>query len=72
MGDVAYSVPDEYVGEGTGWMDHWGITRGQPPLGEPSFPQWVIDKSREIHRKLARRRRQRRNREFAEQQLKFG
>ena len=50
LGDVAYSVPDEYVGEGTGWLDHWSITRGHIPLGEPSFPQWVIDKSREIHR----------------------
>ncbi len=49
ISDPAYSTPDEYVGEGTGWIDHWAITRGQPPLGEPSFPQWVIDKSREIH-----------------------
>ncbi len=51
ISDPAYSTPDEYVGEGTGWIDHWAITRGQPPLGEPSFPQWVIDKSREIHSK---------------------
>lgn len=53
ISDPAYSMPDEYVGEGTGWIDHWAITRGQPPLGEPSFPQWVIDKSREIHSKNA-------------------
>jgi hypothetical protein len=51
ISDPAYSTPDEYVGEGTGWIDHWAITRGQPPLGEPTFPQWVIDKSREIHSK---------------------
>jgi peptidoglycan/xylan/chitin deacetylase (PgdA/CDA1 family) len=49
LGDAAYSTPDEYVGEGTGWLDHWAITRGQPPQNEPVFPQWVIDKSRELH-----------------------
>jgi len=49
LGDSVYSTPDEYVGEGTGWLDHWAITRGQPPLNEPVFPQWVIDKSRELH-----------------------
>jgi len=49
LGDTVYSTPDEYVGEGTGWLDHWAITRGQPPLNEPVFPQWVIDKSRELH-----------------------
>lgn len=50
LGDAAYSSPDEYVGEGTGWLDHWAITRGHPPQGMPVFPQWVIDKSRELHR----------------------
>jgi peptidoglycan/xylan/chitin deacetylase (PgdA/CDA1 family) len=50
LSDSAYSVPDEYVGEGTGWLDHWAITRGQPPQKEPVFPPWVIDKSRELHR----------------------
>ena len=49
VSDPVYSTPDDYVGEGTGWIDHWAITRGQPPQGEPSFPQWVIDKSREFH-----------------------
>jgi peptidoglycan/xylan/chitin deacetylase (PgdA/CDA1 family) len=44
LGDGAYSSPDEYVGvEGTGWLDHWAITRGQPPRETPVFPQWVID-----------------------------
>jgi peptidoglycan/xylan/chitin deacetylase (PgdA/CDA1 family) len=50
LGDPVYSSPDDYVGEGTGWLDHWAITRGQPPRNEPVFPQWVIDKSRELHR----------------------
>jgi peptidoglycan-N-acetylglucosamine deacetylase len=48
LGDGAYSSPDEYVGEGTGWLDHWAITRGKPPLGEPIFPQWVIDRANEL------------------------
>jgi len=50
IGDGAYSAPDEYVGEGTGWLDHWAITRGRPAQSSPAFPQWVIDKSRELHR----------------------
>jgi peptidoglycan-N-acetylglucosamine deacetylase len=53
LGDPAYSSPDEYVGEGTGWLDHWAITRGHPPQNAPVFPQWVIDKSRELHRQAA-------------------
>jgi peptidoglycan/xylan/chitin deacetylase (PgdA/CDA1 family) len=44
LGDAAYSLPDEYVGEeGGGWIDHWAITRGQPPRGTPEFPSWVMD-----------------------------
>ena len=49
--DAAYSQPDEYVGGGTGYIDHWATTRGQPPKGEPTFPQWVIELSSEIHRR---------------------
>jgi len=49
LGDAAYSTPDEYVGEGTGWLDHWADTRGKPAQGAPVFPQWVIDKAKEIH-----------------------
>ena len=49
VSDAAYSTPDTYVGEGTGSIDHWAITRGQPLFGEPSFPQWVIDKAKELH-----------------------
>jgi peptidoglycan/xylan/chitin deacetylase (PgdA/CDA1 family) len=44
LGDTAYSQPDEYVGEeGGGWIEHWAITRGQPPRGTPEFPKWVMD-----------------------------
>ncbi|HTZ48162.1 MAG TPA: polysaccharide deacetylase family protein [Verrucomicrobiae bacterium] len=49
ISDPAYSSPDNYVGEGTGSIDHWAITRGQPLMGEPAFPQWVIDKAKELH-----------------------
>lgn len=46
LGDAAYSMPDDYVGEeGTNWIDHWAITRGHPPQNTPVFPQWVIDLS---------------------------
>jgi peptidoglycan-N-acetylglucosamine deacetylase len=51
LGDPAYSLPDEYVGEeGGGWIDHWAITRGQPPRGTPQFPQWVMDLSKALPR----------------------
>src|SRR6267378_1090853 len=39
LSDQAYGMPDTYVGEeGTGWLEHWAITRGRPPLGAPLFP----------------------------------
>jgi peptidoglycan/xylan/chitin deacetylase (PgdA/CDA1 family) len=48
--DQAYSLPDAYVGEeGTGWLDHWAITQGKIPQGAPAFPQWVIDRTKELH-----------------------
>jgi len=47
--DPAYSLPDTYVGEeGTGWIDHWAISQGKIPRGAPVFPQWVIDRSKEL------------------------
>lgn len=50
LSDSAYSLPDTYVGEeGTGWLDHWAITQGKIPLGAPVFPQWVIDRSKQLH-----------------------
>jgi peptidoglycan-N-acetylglucosamine deacetylase len=49
LSDSAYSLPDDYVGdEGTGWLDHWAITRGQPPRNAPEFPQWVIDRAKAL------------------------
>jgi peptidoglycan/xylan/chitin deacetylase (PgdA/CDA1 family) len=50
LSDGAYSLPDTYVGEeGTGWIEHWAIAQGKIPQGEPVFPQWVIDRSKELH-----------------------
>lgn len=49
LGDSAYSLPDTYLGEeGTGWLEHWAITQGKIPLGAPKFPQWVLDRSKEL------------------------
>jgi peptidoglycan/xylan/chitin deacetylase (PgdA/CDA1 family) len=51
LSDAAYSSPDEYVGEeGTGWLDHWAVTRGRPPQNTPVFPQWVIDRAKALPR----------------------
>lgn len=48
--DPAYGLPDTYVGEeGTGWIDHWAISQGKVPQGAPVFPQWVLDRSRDLH-----------------------
>lgn len=50
LSDQAYGLPDEYVGEeGTGWIDHWAVTQGKPPQGAPVFPQWVIDRAKDLH-----------------------
>jgi peptidoglycan/xylan/chitin deacetylase (PgdA/CDA1 family) len=49
LSDPVYSLPDTYVGEeGTGWIDHWAITQGKILQGAPVFPQWVIDRSKEL------------------------
>jgi peptidoglycan/xylan/chitin deacetylase (PgdA/CDA1 family) len=49
LSDSAYSLPDTYVGEeGTGWIDHWAITQGKIPQGAPVFPQWVIERSKDL------------------------
>jgi peptidoglycan/xylan/chitin deacetylase (PgdA/CDA1 family) len=50
LGDQAYSLPDTYVGEeGSGWLEHWAITQGKIPQGGPMMPQWVIDRTKELH-----------------------
>ncbi len=50
LSDSAYSLPDTYVGEeGSGWLEHWAITQGKIPRGEPAMPQWVIDRTKELH-----------------------
>jgi peptidoglycan/xylan/chitin deacetylase (PgdA/CDA1 family) len=51
LSDSAYRMPDDYAGEdGTTWIEHWALTRGHPPQGEPRFPQWVIDRARTVPR----------------------
>ena len=50
LGDAAYSLPDTYVGEeGTGWLDHWAISQGKIPQGAPKFPEWVIERTKQLH-----------------------
>jgi peptidoglycan/xylan/chitin deacetylase (PgdA/CDA1 family) len=50
LGDSAYSLPDTYVGEeGNGWLEHWAITQGKIPQGAPAMPQWVIDRTKDLH-----------------------
>jgi peptidoglycan-N-acetylglucosamine deacetylase len=50
LGDPAYSLPDTYVGEeGTGWLEHWAIAQGKIPQGAPVMPQWVMDRTKELH-----------------------
>lgn len=51
LSDSAYGLSDTYVGEeGTGWLDHWAITMGKIPQGQPQFPQWVVDLAKPLHR----------------------
>jgi peptidoglycan/xylan/chitin deacetylase (PgdA/CDA1 family) len=49
LSDQAYGMPDTYVGEeGTGWLEHWAITRGRPPLGAPVFPPSITQRSKAL------------------------
>lgn len=49
LGDSAYSLPNDYVGEeGTGWLEQWAITRGTPAQNTPVFPQWIIDRAKTL------------------------
>jgi peptidoglycan-N-acetylglucosamine deacetylase len=50
LSDSAYSLPDTYIGEeGSGWLEHWAISQGKIPQGEPAIAQWVFDKTKELH-----------------------
>jgi peptidoglycan/xylan/chitin deacetylase (PgdA/CDA1 family) len=50
LSDSAYSVPDTFVGEeGGGWIEHWAITRGQPPQGAPEFPAAIAERAKLVH-----------------------
>ena len=50
LSDLVYGLPNTYVGEeGTGWIDQVAITQGRIPQGAPVFPQWVMDRTKELH-----------------------
>ena len=50
IGDPAYGLPNTYVGEeGMGWLEQWAITQGKIPQGAPVFPQWVLERSKQMH-----------------------
>ncbi len=49
LSDSAYGLPDTFVGEGgTGWIEHWAITRGQPPQGSPVFPPSIDERAKAL------------------------
>jgi len=40
--DVAYRLPENYVGRGGfSWIHRWSMTKGMPNKGEPDEPEWV-------------------------------
>jgi peptidoglycan/xylan/chitin deacetylase (PgdA/CDA1 family) len=50
LSDSVYSLPDTFVGEeGGSWLEHWAISRGQIPHGEPVFPKSIDDRAKAIH-----------------------
>ncbi len=49
LGDDVYSLPDSYIGEeGRGWLEHWAITRGQPPRGFPVIPASIMERAKAL------------------------
>ncbi len=49
LSDPAYSLPDTYVGEeGTNWLEHWAITKGQAVGQTPHAPQAMVDRANAI------------------------
>jgi hypothetical protein len=50
LSDPAYNQPDTFVGEeGGNWIEHWAITRGQPPMREPAFPAAWGERAKLFH-----------------------
>jgi peptidoglycan/xylan/chitin deacetylase (PgdA/CDA1 family) len=53
LSDDAYGLPDTWIGEeGRGWIEHWAITRGQPPLGAPVFPAAIESRVQSLPKPL--------------------
>jgi peptidoglycan-N-acetylglucosamine deacetylase len=50
LDDSAYNLRNDYVGEGTGWIDQWAITEGKMPPNEPPFPAWIAERAALLHR----------------------
>jgi peptidoglycan-N-acetylglucosamine deacetylase len=49
LSDQVYSLPDTYVGEeGTGWIDHWAISRGITRKDYPVAPTALFEKYRAL------------------------
>jgi peptidoglycan-N-acetylglucosamine deacetylase len=48
LNDSAYALPDTYVGGGTGWLQHWAITRGQPPWHPPQAPPAMVERANAV------------------------
>lgn len=50
LGDAAYSLPNTFIGEeGSGWIEQWAISQGKVPPPSPEIPQWVFDRTKELH-----------------------
>jgi peptidoglycan/xylan/chitin deacetylase (PgdA/CDA1 family) len=49
LSDQVYSLPDTYIGEeGTGWIEHWAITRGVTRKDYPTAPAAFFERYRAL------------------------
>jgi peptidoglycan/xylan/chitin deacetylase (PgdA/CDA1 family) len=49
LSDQVYSLPDTYIGEeGTGWIEHWAITRGVTRKDYPTAPTAFFERYRAL------------------------
>jgi peptidoglycan/xylan/chitin deacetylase (PgdA/CDA1 family) len=49
LSDQVYSLPDTYIGEeGTGWIEHWAITRGVTRKDYPTAPTALFERYRTL------------------------
>ncbi len=51
MRDAAYSLPDEYAGNGGfSWIHRWSRAMKMPNKGEPDEPAWLLKQYEVISR----------------------